>query len=541
MRFVNNKKNIFIIILASLAISIPFINQAYHIDDWVYLSAAVKFNKLGFAAINGKSEQMGMLFPNYYITHPFLWPFVLSIFIKIFNSVNQSVLHILSIIKLIIAGLSAYLVSKKFSKQPLVTALLFIFMPAAMIMSHSVMTDVPTVAFFLLAIGLHIEGIEKKSKILLTFSGIAATISWGFSYQALFVLGLLVFYNYQRKEKKITSFISVIIPLSIFIAWFVFTWIQFKIPHPLVSFQWVDDSDTRGLSNLFPKFLADVNSIGSAVIFPLFILFIYYLNRRFRKLLVSICVLSAVAAYILVHNYLKIEKALFAIYFSAGIFLLIRMVILLRESYKNKNKDMLFLSLWFITFFFAAAILLPLGIPRYLLPCLLPIIIIVVKDLRESFEGVKFRTAAYAGIILTLVWGILLSIADYQFSDVYKRFASDLKSKYKNEQIWFAGDAGFKLYMEEKGFHYLFVNDERPAKGNLFVIPRESWPEDMSLLIKRSKLIDQMKYSTNYPLKIQNTTAHAGFYAEIKGLLPFSISSAPLEDFRIYKVMGPEN
>jgi len=227
-----------IIIVTSVLIVLPFINQAYHIDDDIYLNAAIKYNESGLDSFKGKSEQEGFIIPNYYLTHPLLWPWLIAIFIKLFNSTNESILHMMSIVNIIIIGLSTISISKKFSKEPLIIALFFLFIPAVMLLSHVMMTDIPTLAFFLLAIALHIEGIEKKSSILFILSGIAATAAWGISYQALFVLFLIGLYNFQVKEKDFKAYLPIIIPIVFFILWFLGTWKKYGIPHPLLAFQW---------------------------------------------------------------------------------------------------------------------------------------------------------------------------------------------------------------------------------------------------------------------------------------------------------------
>jgi hypothetical protein len=41
------------------------------------------------------------------------------------------------------------------------------------------------------------------------------------------------------------------------------------------------------------------------------------------------------------------------------------------------------------------------------------------------------------------------------------------------------------------------------------------------------------------PIRIMNPIAKAGFYAHGYGLLPFSISTAPLEEFEVCRIKGP--
>ncbi len=217
---------------------LPFIDQSYYIDDYIYLDAAIKYNRAGLDSFNETSVQDGYIISNYYFTHPLVWPWFLLLFIKAFNTTNEVALHLFSLINLIVLSFSALLLSKKFSKEPFKATILFMAIPAVVLMSHVIMTDIPTLAFFILAIGFHIEGIEKKSKIYLWLAGIAATIACGISYQALYLVFLIIFYNVQRREKKLISYVSAIIPTLIFIILCLYTWKKFGIPHPFVSLQW---------------------------------------------------------------------------------------------------------------------------------------------------------------------------------------------------------------------------------------------------------------------------------------------------------------
>ena len=330
------RQEIFIIIVTSILIILPFINQAYHIDDWVFLRAAVEFNHSGFHSIYGTSTQDGMVFPNYYITHPLLYPLFLSIIIKVFHSASEYLLHLISILNLIIIGISSLIISKRFSKEPLLTAIFFLLIPAVMIMSHVIMADVPTLAFFLLSLALHIDGVEKKSTWLIIFSGIAAVIAVGISYQALFLVFLFIFYNIQRKEKGFIPYLSSIIPLTIFIIWCLYTWSLFGIPHPFIAFLWAGDNK-RTILDIFSKFMGNINSLGAAAIFPVFILITYSLKLKFRKLLTISLLLSLISVFVIAHDYSLFQKFLFVIYATTGFFIVLRTSWLIIKSVPIKT------------------------------------------------------------------------------------------------------------------------------------------------------------------------------------------------------------
>lgn len=526
------------IIFVSILIVLPFINQAYYIDDDIYLNAALDYNKSGFDSFLGESEQEGLMFPNYYITHPLLWPWMLSKAIDFFNSTKESLLHLISIINLLILGFSSLLIAKRFSKKPLIVTLFLLFLPSVVLLSHVMMTDVPTLAFFLLALSLHIEGIERKSITYIIFAGIAATIASGISYQALFVILLFIFYNIQGKERQFVSYLSSIIPVIFLIIWCIFTWVKIGIPHPFIAFLWGDSVTRNLLLNFSSKLVANINVIGAATIFPFFILLIYSIKSHFRKLVFISSVISIATIFAFALKYSLAEKAMFFIYFTSGFLILIRVSQLFINSIKNKNRQNTFLSFWALSFFIAVVIVMPLGVARYLLPAFLPLIIIFVEDVLAIFQGKNFNYIITIGLFLTISWSFLCSIADYKLSGTYRDFSEGLGGKLKNKNIWFCTD-GLKWYMEKEGFKALLFNDKRPKKGDFVIISTEMWPYKVPEIMRRAQLIERVKYDTNFPFRTMNLGSHAGFYDHLKGaLLPVSVTRGGLEQFYVYKIIS---
>lgn len=540
----NVKRNeILLIILISIAIVIPFANQAFSIDDDIYLNAAIKYNESGFDSLRGKSEQEGFMYPNYYITHPLVWPWFLSIYMEVFNASSEFSLHLISIISLIIIGISSISISRRFSDKPLFAGIFFLFMPAIVLLSHLMMTDIPTLAFFLLALSFHIEGIEKKSVLFLILSGLSSVIACGISYQALYILFLIPFYNFLKKEKNFTSLISIIIPALAFIIWCVYTWKEFGIAHPFIAFEWANMAERDLLDNFLPKLIANINTLGAVTVFPLFLLLVYFFKRRFRNFILLSFLVSIISALIFVSNYSFIQKSLFVIYFTAGFFILLRFVILFFDSlkaYKEKkilsSKKDIFLSVWFITFCSLIIITMPLGVARYLLPGFLPLVIVFINDLRDFIDSKKFKLITFAGISLTLCWSILCSIADYQFAESYRNVSQKINDKYKNQNVWFCSD-GLKWYMEKKGFKPLLYGDTRTEKGDIIVLSSESWSYKVPEIMEKTILIDKISYNSNYPVRTFNLASHAGFHDHNDALLPFSITRSGYEKFSVYRII----
>jgi hypothetical protein len=90
--------------------------------------------------------------------------------------------------------------------------------------------------------------------------------------------------------------------------------------------------------------------------------------------------------------------------------------------------------------------------------------------------------------------------------------------------------------MQNKAFKYLLINDERPRQGDIIVIPTEIWPVKLAVIKDRCILLEKIAYNSEFPFRILNQEARAGFYMHIGALLPYSISRSRFEEFSIYLV-----
>ena len=142
-------------------------------------------------------------------------------------------------------------------------------------------------------------------------------------------------------------------------------------------------------------------------------------------------------------------------------------------------------------------------------------------------------------LVLTLVFGISASYADYKFANQYRNFVSIVPEAYgtSTNQIWFSGGAGFEYYMLEKGYKIMQTEDNSMKKGDVFIVPEISFPRKIATkLLERSRLVATVVINDDFPVRTQNPEARAGHYTYAGGLLPFSFSNAALETYRIYEV-----
>jgi hypothetical protein len=179
---------------------------------------------------------------------------------------------------------------------------------------------------------------------------------------------------------------------------------------------------------------------------------------------------------------------------------------------------------------------MPLGVSRYLLPVFLPLVIIIVNDVKNFFNAKTFRQVITTGLIITAIWGILCSYTDYTFAGIYKEFSEKIGREYKDRNVWFSGD-GLKVYMEKKGYRSLLHEGEKPMEGDIVILTSELWPYRVRDVMERVIVIDRVSYESKFPIRTMNLPSHAGFHDHLSGaLLPFSITRGRYEEFIICEV-----
>ena len=178
---------------------------------------------------------------------------------------------------------------------------------------------------------------------------------------------------------------------------------------------------------------------------------------------------------------------------------------------------------------------MPLGIARYLLPCFLPLVIVLINDLKTFFKSKKFIRIVTVGLIITALWGFLCSFADYKMAGTYRDFSKEFKSKYNDDIAWFSSD-GLQWYMKKQGYESLLYGDTRPKKGDFVVTSSELWPYYVPEVMERTVFVDKVSYKSVFPIRTMNQGANAGFYDSFQSLLPFSITRGAYEEFTIYEV-----
>ncbi len=528
-----------------LAVTVPFLGQAFHLDDAIFWDFARNNLSHPFQQHISNYFLMGREVAVFRDTHPAFDELYISL-IMLAGGVTapEALFHLGFIIFPLIAGISMFFLARRFTSNALLATLLLLSAPAIMVLSHTLMGDLPMTAFWLAATVTYIYGIDRHNRALLAFSGFLATLTIFTGYQGLALILLLPAYAWiQAGRLRREAFLPVILPALAFGA---YTWFNLAHYGALPRFSHAQGLSIQGYS-LVSRFTGMVLQVGGASVFPLFLAAAFMLRRR-RYL--ALPVVAAGAALLgwrqLSPGYPLASAILFAVFIFAGACMLIGICLeglsqlLDRRGRRPRDRDFLFLALWLVSILAAVVILLPDATVRYYLPVFAPMIILLFREAEAVFSSRRLLGwLAAAAVGMSFVTGFWLSAADYQLAQAYKDFALSVSSRYHPAgAVWFVGEWGFRHYMEEEGYRYLPSDSNAPQKGDLVITPALMKRPVAPSLRSRMRLTGTPAAEWSVPVRVMSPRADAGFYGTYWGRLPFAITTQPLERFKVYTVTG---
>lgn len=549
--------HILAIVLFVLALTLPFSNKAYHVDDAAFIYVADQIAKDPLRPYSFVLEWGGH--SGELATHLLDTPLV-SYYIALVSWLFgrfEMVLHISFILFSLTAGISFYFIAKKFIRWPLAAALIMVATPTFLVSSHNLMLDVPMISLFLLSIALFVYGVDESSHKLLLLGSLTAGLAYLAKPNALFLIPLMAFYCFIKKKPKYMAY--QLIPVMFIVLFAVHNYyfedrILIKEYAPFLY-----GKKESSISIAAAYFFSNLSYIGGGTIFTLFLLYPFILRRKNISLLSISLLFAGVSSYFLYRlssgfvsgQYTYFQIFLFFAFVSGSSFFIL---INLSENYGNFKSavsailslrkaqygaDSLFIFAWFL-----GMLLLNSGISggaaRYN-TLFLPPLILSYFSVLEKYKGKLGINSQKIALILafTAITGILAAYADYEYADSYRDFAKKFPQQYKNEgnSIFFTGGSGFQYYMAEKGYRLLYQNDNSPKKGDYVIKARLPSPRAISSgLMQRLDFVKTISYDAGIPVRTQNPAAHAGFYTYGGGFLPVSFSNSKLENFDVYYV-----
>ena len=535
-----------------LAVLLPFSGRAFHIDDAFFIDVAETIRRdplrpySGAAALDDNDRRVFDLrgtAPNTFetLSHPPLVPYAIAAVAAATGDVRERAQHLAFLVFPALAVWSLYGLARRFTARPFLATLLLAVSPVFLVSSQSVMTDVPALALSLAALHLFVSGLDEGRTGRLVLAGLVGGLAMLARYVALGLVPLGLVYAVSAPRGRRRSLVALAAAAALLGLWVVQNWAAYGTVHVLAAARhYLDYYGATPFAGtpLLVKAVSDLVAFA-AVGLPAALLVPPGGWRRFSRRLVPCGVVALLACawdpagIVRFAGHGPWERGALVVGLAAGLALLVG-----AASADARSADGRFLLLWLAGGVAGTVLLLPFGAARYTLTFLPPVALLVAGA--PGTKPGRLSWPARAGAAVSLALAVLLSVADEDFADAYRSFARRTPAPAAGGETWFIGDWGLRFYRTRAGHRYLPSTDERPAVGDVVVVPRVAANHPMARgLSGRVALLDAVSPRGRVPLRLLSRDARAGFYSHGWGLLPFAVSWTPVEVFEVYRVAAP--
>ena len=181
------------VVLAVLSIRLPFLNQAIQGDDVYYLAGAQHAQLDPLHPNHTRYVFMGKMVDMRGHPHPPFNAWYLGALLALTGDIEEIPFHAAYIPFSLIAALSMLSIARRFTESPLLATLLFIAVPPFFVNGNSLESDLPFLAFWMLAMSAYLNG-----RVVLAV--VAACVAALCAYQAILLAPILYFTPAARRR-----------------------------------------------------------------------------------------------------------------------------------------------------------------------------------------------------------------------------------------------------------------------------------------------------------------------------------------------------
>ncbi len=579
--------------LLTCLLCLPFCHKAFHIDDRIYLEVAGNILQKPFFPYDYPVLFEGLTSPDAAShSHLPLTSYCLAAIRLLAGHQAEWPFHLAFMAFALLAVLAFFDLARQLVRFPMAAAALLLISPGFFVLSHSLMADVPFLAFWLLALSRFLpicRGESRRRDWVLCGIGLFAA-----ALTSLLTVGLVALMAACWLLHKRANSIQVaptarrmafllLIPLLIWIFWYGRAYLHYDRFLLVNTVLHMGKRETLDVSLMGLKLASFVLNIGAAFLFPLAIW--YGLARAWSGRIFGLLFFLALTPFSLwIEDWSWTQALLFAAFLATGalaVFAVLRAT-WGRESgigYRvsgigsrvsedrlnapdasppppasdsdsdsrhptpdSRTSPSLLLPLWFFGVLAACLILFYAGSVRYTILAAPPLILIWINELQKRVGENPYllRNLIWLGFFLTLPYSLWIAQADYRFADMYRQAAQDLVEEYSgpDRSVWFTAEWGLRHYLKRGGARPLPRTSAQPKVGDIILKPYVSFPwvtlydsPEYSFFLRRHQL------DMSGRLRILDFTSKAGFYSTGWGILPIGLRQAnEWEWINVYQV-----
>ncbi len=528
-----------------VVITLPFVGQAFHVDDPNFLALARHARpnplKLYDFTINwGRIDERAFDI----LANPPFGPWYAALLLPIAQD-REWIYHVGFWPFLVLALFGAYRLGRRFApEQRNWTVIWTAVSPAVVLASHTIMPDVPLLAFYASGVALAIEGLDTGKPMLACWGGLLAGLSALFRYSGMTAIPLLLLYVVLYRIRPRIAVWTLAASAAPILIW---TWLS---SHVYGRIHWLAmagfEGQTLGLTFIGHKVIYQVAALGLAIGTAGAIAAVLHISLPIGARLGGLVGGIAAVALSLQAGLKGSITFLLVTGLVAGGAIIGHAVFVSGTAVRNmvwnsqgfNATDDLFLAAWLLGMALFNLWLLFVSV-RYLLPAQIPTVLLLQRLVAAERRTSRWRNAVAA--VATLTLSLTVAAADQQFAESYRSYVASLPPP--AAQRWFTGHWGLQHYLEKAGAHSLSSEDRRsPRPGDEIVVPTYAWPQSPPRGL-HATLRSSTVLPGSIPLRTFTAEGRACFYSNILApgptmvWLPFGFSAGPLEVLTRWEVL----
>ena len=544
------------LLLLTLGLTVPFLTQAFHIDDPTFIAIARQIARDPWHPYSFSINWLGSERPAFSVlANPPLVPAYIAL-ARFLVGESEVGLHAAFIPIALLAAWGAWRCAGCFVRHRAMATALYLATPAFVVSAHTLMPDVALVALFSHAVASFVTGLRERRSRPVAVGAVLAGLACLTRYNGLVLIPLfgVAWWLHRAGNARRAAWIGV--PVGVMALW---TWhnvATYGAPHMLAA------ASVQGLLGgavwRFAKAAATLSYLGGAGVFPLAVVAVVGLSPALRTGTLWSAAWAVPVALVTTWLYGQSVPATLAIglllvvcgVYLAGAFHLARhgTADAVRRGLGGDAAGRLLLAAWLGGVLLFNQLLLFASV-RYLLPALVPAVLVLTCVLEESTDRARAWLAGSAAVTLALALG--LSVGDMRLANAERTFASHLSRLSAGPDLpagtrWFVGHWGFQYYMERAGARALDAENDALQAGDLVVLSRYADPHRVHPdLLQRLKLLRIVDVPSRWLLRTLSHQAPGFFHANTARLpptrtpfvfLPYALSTEPLDRFYLYRV-----
>ncbi|MGB7748538.1 MAG: glycosyltransferase family 39 protein [Verrucomicrobiia bacterium] len=535
-----------LVVFAALA---PFLAKPFNIDDPLFIWTAQQIHAHPADPYGFKVNWYGTAEPMWWVTqNPPLAGYYLALAAEIVGW-SEFALHFAFLLPAVAAILGTHRLACRFCHSPMLAALATLFTPVFLVSATTVMCDVTMLAFWIWAVVLWLEGLERDDIWRLCGASLLIALAALTKYFGACLIPLLAACGLIEKRRSGRWIACLLIPLAALCA---YQWVTRALyGHALLS----EATDYAKFAKGFlggPKIASGLTALtftGGCLA-----VVIFFAPRLWRMRVLALfaggSVLLAAANYLVgsllkngaIQNIPPISVE-FQIIFWAVVGLGV-LAMAVADVLGRRDARSWLLALWvWGTFLFAAFFNWTVN-GRSLLPMVPAVGILLARRWDQKvLTGWKTRPPSAAICLATgAVLALLVTRADFCLALAVRQSAQQAGVKYGYGRepgvLWFQGHWGFQFYMDALGALPLDIRHSALKPGDTLVVPENNtslFPVNSGTsALKGTIAVSGPRWLTTW-----SRPAGAGFFAAAEGPLPFAFGPVPPETVSVYALKSP--